>query len=493
MAQWTVEDVCAEVADCQELLKTRNLEGAAVADFLAKVQQTLLFKLKGLGAVSTKDALKLHSSLQASSLPVGMKNVLANEVDNLVGQQPTQQCTTKMLRAQTLININLYMTKQDWDVLDSAVHPYWVKQKAVVDRLISLGIRSLAEKTVKMAVALLLCTANNVPQDSDMLYQMVQEIKTCFSTTEPNRLLGQRHLMTYPDQPQALPADVFTAAYDANDPPAGRSLPQLSHMAALAPLRSTNKKLANHHKKPQAAAAGHTLQQEAPGFDQPLPSFVRMMGMFANMFANQQGKAEVHLSKPQCNSFESMAKCFSPGTGSNESPKSSPSKVLQLEDKKPNAAAMQDQPAMESQPPAELPKTSEKQWISAVEAHADPEEELFQALKQKQLASKAKAAAKKAASKAGAKKKSQPKTVLKKPAAKTATAGHAAGCKHLPPYVPEHPTATQLASRRQCFVDKHCHKARDLATAAKLDAETCKQYGRDARAKACQVWDQHKR
>ena len=176
-------------------------------------------------------------------------------------------------------------------MLDSAVHPWWDKQKVVVNRLISLGLRSLAEKTVKMAAALLLCTVNNVPEDAELLYNMVQDFKTCFSTTEPNKLLAQCHLLVYPGQPNALPADVFRAAYDANDPPSGRDMPQLMHLASLVPLRSTNKKLASKQKKQQASAQRRNFEM----YQQAETNRLRKLSMYVAALAKTAAK----LPQPQ--------------------------------------------------------------------------------------------------------------------------------------------------------------------------------------------------
>ena len=506
-SQWSVKDVCCEMRDCKALLEARQGTSPS-SDFLDRIKDTIGFKLRSLPQLSAAEALELHKVLGEVDFPEAVAAALSQQIDEKLLQK-TEQTTIVSLKQQSLTNMHLFLTAQDWALLEGDGADWWAKQKCIVGRLKKLGVKSLAENTVRSCVSILLSTLTVLPHPDDQ-HAAVLEFKGCFHSTE--NVDGLPYLVRFPEQPSGLPPALLQSAYTEADPPVAKSLARLAYIAKALPVRDTHNSLSANLGKSKKRPLATPQQSPVPSTALPAsPSWQRgtggsnwtaseasnpmqgFMGMCNEMVKCMQSFQAVQLqmtsrqNPSQC--FQQQAEQFQPKPKELTTGATAP---LQL-----SACNQVGQSTPVTQPelgfaaklalPAPENKTAEPTTAEAEARNPEPEglrelspeEQLFESLKAKQAKAKAKCSAK-------AKAKGK---VLKRPrAAPSALAG---GPK-LPKYVPEAPSAEQLSSRRACFVDKHYHKAKNIALKAGAGEDRAYEYARTARAKAAELWDSSK-
>ncbi|OLP83251.1 Ferredoxin-fold anticodon-binding domain-containing protein 1-like [Symbiodinium microadriaticum] len=506
-SQWSVKDVCCEMRDCKALLEARQGTSPS-SDFLDRIKDTIGFKLRSLPQLSAAEALELHKVLGEVDFPEAVAAALSQQIDEKLLQK-TEQTTIVSLKQQSLTNMHLFLTAQDWALLEGDGADWWAKQKCIVGRLKKLGVKSLAENTVRSCVSILLSTLTVLPHPDDQ-HAAVLEFKGCFHSTE--NVDGLPYLVRFPEQPSGLPPALLQSAYTEADPPVAKSLARLAYIAKALPVRDTHNSLSANLGKSKKRPLATPQQSPVPSTALPAsPSWQRgtggsnwtaseasnpmqgFMGMCNEMVKCMQSFQAVQLqmtsrqNPSQC--FQQQAEQFQPKPKELTTGATAP---LQL-----SACNQVGQSTPMTQPelgfaaklalPAPENKTAEPTTAEAEARNPEPEglrelspeEQLFESLKAKQAKAKAKCSAK-------AKAKGK---VLKRPrAAPSALAG---GPK-LPKYVPEAPSAEQLSSRRACFVDKHYHKAKNIALKAGAGEDRAYEYARTARAKAAELWDSSK-
>eukprot|EP00435_Cladocopium_sp_Y103_P001539 s6847_g1.t1 len=112
----------------------------------------------------------------------------------------------------------------DWDIIQNAKN-YHCKVAAVCKRPRSLGVRSLAEQSVKSAVGTILSGFKDMPDQATM-YQMVQDVKLGFASI-PMPTQGDI-VVEYPEDPTKLSSQLY-AQYE-NHPPEVAHWPEVIEM-----------------------------------------------------------------------------------------------------------------------------------------------------------------------------------------------------------------------------------------------------------------------
>ncbi|CAE7232739.1 unnamed protein product [Symbiodinium sp. CCMP2592] len=486
-SQWSVKDVCCEMRDCKALLEARQGTSPS-SEFLARIKDTIGFKLRSLPQLSAAEALELHKVLGEVDFGEPVAAALSQQIDEKL-LQTTEQTTVVSLKQQSLPNMHLFLTAQDWALLEGDGADWWAKQRCIVQRLKKLGVKSLAESTVRSCVSILLSTVTVLPHPDDQ-HAAVLEFKGCFHSME--NVDDLPYLVRFPEQPSGLPPALLQSAYTEAEPPVAKSIARLAYIAKALPVRDTHSSLsanAGKSKKrppatPQQSPAASTALPVSPSWQRgaggsnwaaseasnPMQGF---MGMCNEMVKCMQSFQAVQL---QMNSRQNPSQCFqqqaehfqpkpkelkagvaapSQLSTCNESGQGTTEKLLAL-------PALAPSPA-EPTTAEEEARDPEPQGVPGL----SPEEQLFESLKAKQAKAKAK-------SKCSAKPKAKGKVFKRPQAAPSALAG---GSK-LPKYVPEAPSAVQLSSRRECFVDKHYHKAKNIALKAGVGNGRAYEYAR---------------
>ena len=163
--QWSVTDVCSEMRDCKALLETRQGTSPS-SEFLERIKDTISFKLRSLPQLSAAEALQMHQVLREVDLGEPVAAALSEQIDEKLLQK-SEQTTVVSLKQQSLTNMHLFLTAQDWALLEGDGADWWAKQRCIVQRLKKLGVKSLAESTVRSCVSILLSTLTVLPHPDD--------------------------------------------------------------------------------------------------------------------------------------------------------------------------------------------------------------------------------------------------------------------------------------------------------------------------------------
>ncbi len=497
---WSVDDLCQEMTDIASLIKGKPVNDTFVVSLCTGLRN----KIGTLPSFCASHAVQLKKGGEV--LPSELAAMVDKHIEKaLSAVQEVTPHSVVAVKPQSLLHINHFLTKADWKELDDPNTTWIRKQCLVAFRLKKLGIASMAEQTVKSAVALLLTTLTSIPEHK-LIWSMVQEFKATFASVKcdaPHSLMS-----SYPDLPGKLPQGVFQRAY-ADELPVSREVEQMGAIAKHIPLRRTSKLIAENVPNNKATQSTGTstsqplalvteqVSAHTLGFGGNNP-LMGLMNGFCQMLLNCHNQSQnnnpcadgnPNASKPT-GSVPDAALNFKPTqkpaleTASSgetlEGTQSGPKTRLPLAD-------VQEE-KIEEQKVAQDPKTA-----SASLPSGEYEAAAFEALKNKKKAAaetkataKAKAKAKaKTKAKAKAKQPASTKNVKKRPA----SAMSCSQKQHKPfGYVVPPPNAEQLKKRKENYCDKHYHKCIQLAMGNGFTKDEATIYGRIARADAVKLW-----
>ena len=526
MSKWTLANVVQEVHDCDSLMQNRT---APNPDLMQRMVNSISFKIRALQDVTAAQSVELQTALQASkSLPDTMKEKIQNTMDGMIGTGGQEECTSHANKQQKLLHICNFLTASEWASLRNVELSEIAKRQLVVLRLKKLGVRNLAEKTVRSAVAALCCCLAEQP-DNDELFQMVADFKVMFHATEtPVTCKNLPFVHVYPEQPAHLPQGILDVAYTQEDPPVAMQFEKFNHLCSCISLRGNSKKLSPKAQasSKQASASSrqassssalvpaspsHQPMQMQDGM-QPMMAMMQMMQPMVNMMMSKfnqgmsgAGSSGSWVSTDEASAFKPKNKdiqlqMLSPQ--SSKGPASSspgPTTVAAL----PVASAgpdpkqlVFDSPSTAADSPLKEQTAAEAKPSATTEAVKEGmEDKLYTALKDREDRKKKEKDAKDGKKPKGESTSKKPKAESKKPkAAQKPVAKPGAkknASKKLPKYEPASPTEAQLGARRDTYTDGHYHKARKLAEKSGYEREAELEYGRAARAAAAAKWQRY--
>ena len=157
------------------------------------------------------------------------------ESDNKSPQRPEGMTFT--VKPQ-YINLPAYLTASDWDLLKTSAN-YHAKIRCICCRLKSMGLVSLAEKSVGSAVACILSSLIVVPEPS-IIHKLVQDVKLSFMTTPQCHATPLKYINSYPDDPILLGDEFLLKSYKESKPMLHKP-EEYQSLLRIVPLRSTSK------------------------------------------------------------------------------------------------------------------------------------------------------------------------------------------------------------------------------------------------------------
>ena len=258
MAEWSLQDVVQDMKDNAKLLANRK--GKASGGLQQGVLKSILFRLESLHHLDAAGALELHRAVQESSFPEDMQEAIAGKVDQLMGEacEEHEPATQTSLKPQQLKCFYNYLTQTEWDVLTSLEASWYSKEQITIARLKSLGFRSLAESTVKHAIATMACFLDSIPS-ADKMHDLACQLKTAFANSEEQQANHSIYLVKFPDSPAKLPRALFEAAYPDEKP--------VAHILKLCPVRTSHRDVAQSKKRKMIE-----VQQSAAASGQKCPA-----------------------------------------------------------------------------------------------------------------------------------------------------------------------------------------------------------------------------
>jgi len=256
-------DLISELRSLAKFLHARD----AVADGTASgkaVQVTMAasfaLKVSALKTLGIHDALLLTEALTSANLGSDLAKQIQEAIDGrLASADVNPPSTGGNSLSQTLTKrITAYLSKRDLEGLKDPERSQTGRLQILVDRFLRLGLTHADEQTVKWAVATLVVTKAGVTgtlPTYQALHELVQDFKgTLESSRRP--YTGVR-LKVFPAAPANMPADVYQAAYDADDPPVDADLPTLRFTAENhIPLRKNSALLTKGNRSDSSRGSG---------------------------------------------------------------------------------------------------------------------------------------------------------------------------------------------------------------------------------------------
>ena len=193
------------IKDVSELVSAKN--GKPDHALQKRLLASVVSKIRLVAPLRTADVVKLYGLVENTTWPQSMKNLLKEDIDKAMAQEPHDKLT--VAKPQT-IKVPPYLTKDDWHLLEKGSNHH-TKLRCIASRLRGLGLRNLSEQSVKSCVACLVGCYPQLPS-YDIMHQFVSEMKLCFVSMEGFPTSTQ-YIGVYPSDPQALPLDMLQAAY----------------------------------------------------------------------------------------------------------------------------------------------------------------------------------------------------------------------------------------------------------------------------------------
>ena len=203
---WSTDDPCQEMGDIASLTK----KGKPVNDaFVVPLCTGLCNKIGTLPSFRASHAVQLKKGGEV--LPSELASMVDQHIEKaLAAVQDVIPHNEVAVKPQSLLHINHFLTKDEWKELDDPNATWIRKQCLIAFRLKKLGLASMAEQTVKAAMALLLTTLTTIPEHK-LIWSMVHEFKATFASVKSD--VPHSLVCTYPDIPAKLPQQVFQRAY----------------------------------------------------------------------------------------------------------------------------------------------------------------------------------------------------------------------------------------------------------------------------------------
>lgn len=474
---WSIDDVKAEIADVSKLMEGKGHDDS----FAIALCTGICNKIDSFPMLTPGDGLKLKDA--SKCLPDKFAQIVVAQLESkLASGASSAPITNVSLKPQTLIHPCNYLTANEWVELENP-DTTWIRKQCIVSfRLKSLGIYSMSEKTMHACMTLFVCLLSVCP-DVPKIYKMLQEFKTTFAGTVPTAKHSM--LLLYPGFPAKLSKAIYESAY-GNSVPCSKSLEKWTLVWKIVKVRKSSKEVQGYEKSTSSTSSTTVVpsgSSSASSSAPQMPDMASMMQMMGMMWQHFSG----HASNPDMGgttyATPSTAKTFKPKATVLALPDAEPSKPA-VEEPASTLPCANDAVAK----PADNEPDDQPDLPEPKQDEVDYEQAAFDAIKAKQAKAKAKAKCK---AKAKAKAKAHaagPAKAKAKPKAKAVSSKRPASSFK---YVVDAPTETQLQSTRECYADKHYHKARKLAESNGFSIDDAKSQGKLARADAIKLWEKH--
>ena len=174
----------------------------------------LCARIKALQGFNAMHAVEIKSAAE-TSFPITFQASIGKAVEESLLATPASE-KPSIAKPQTLLEIQNYLTRNDWLVIEDINSSLIQKQNTLAYRLRQLGVVSLHEQTCKAAVAVILNTLSSLPA-YDVIHSMVMDFKGAFAASGGACKSGI-HINKYPVNPSGLPPQVFKDAYGSEVP-----------------------------------------------------------------------------------------------------------------------------------------------------------------------------------------------------------------------------------------------------------------------------------
>ena len=208
-------------------------------------------RLKCLSSVDPSDAIQLHTAIEDAQPEATVKNRLSECIDKLVTQDEVD--TTIKRNGQLLVTPFNYLTQKDWDAINSDMASYWTIIFVVAQRFKKIGIKHMAEMTVKWTAGMLVANGlerSTVMPSYEAIFQLTKDLKQALKSCTVKAHPDLQPPKIYTESPSQLGESFMALAYDNDDQPVQMPSTRVHGLVRdHIPVRETSKLLAKNHKK----------------------------------------------------------------------------------------------------------------------------------------------------------------------------------------------------------------------------------------------------
>lgn len=240
-----MSDLTQELTAMASMLTARD-DKVGTSPLAQSLTSALKGKLQASKELSVHGLTQFMEACKCSTLPDTLKNDLLQASEqvamNLSSGLQAGPASRMQHVPQELLNVPSYLSTNDWKNLEAVDMHSGVQ--TLVDRLKTVGVRSLKETTKKACTAtlVLLEMSKGKPLPPyDTIYKLSQIFQQAFLSSDTVAPEGVPSLCKYPANAGDLGEQVLKKIYTEDDPRAPRHLANLPYMMAHhVPVRSTS-------------------------------------------------------------------------------------------------------------------------------------------------------------------------------------------------------------------------------------------------------------
>ena len=208
-------------------------------------------RLKCLSSVDPSDAIQLHTAIEDAQPEATVKNRLSECIDKLVTLDEVD--TTNKRNGQLLVTPFNYLTQKDWDAINSDMASYWTIIFVVAQRFKKIGIKHMAEMTVKWTAGTLVANGlerSTVMPSYEAIFQLTKDLKQALKSCNVKAHPDVQSPKIYTESPSQLGQSFMALAYDIDDQPVQMPSAIVYDLVRdHIPVRPTSTLLTQNHKK----------------------------------------------------------------------------------------------------------------------------------------------------------------------------------------------------------------------------------------------------
>jgi len=216
--------VVQEIKDSAAFLavrKARQADAASMGTLETSLSGGIVAMIGRSRVFSTADAALVMECMTASGSLFGVDGdaAITKAIERRVeaaGANATTNTGNVKHDGQVLKHTGNFLTQSDWDFIRGNKQSIFANMNRIIWRFNLIGMTHPNEQTLKWALALLIVAHFPQLPPHKQIFKHLQELKEVAESTRKPYGLG--HLLTYPESPVDLPADMLAHGYVADDP-----------------------------------------------------------------------------------------------------------------------------------------------------------------------------------------------------------------------------------------------------------------------------------
>lgn len=273
--------VAREIANVRQFFKSRQGIPGVNASHDVTLQKSfadaIIVMLNATKGMQSTDAAQIMNALVESPYGETQTDRIRSHIDALV-QKSCSKPVAASTGKQFLKFWWNFFTASDWEVMRSKATSWLAKQTTLIERGMSVGCVEPNEQCCKWALATLLLMHYDTLPAAKQIYDKVVDFKAAYEAER--RPYPHEQVHTFPEDPSALPQQVYDHAYADDNKPVQAALPGINSVANLIPLRKNSKLIKARGSAAESAAAFAEARMKAE-IPQPLAPIVRWTVRYA--------------------------------------------------------------------------------------------------------------------------------------------------------------------------------------------------------------------